>query len=251
MQRPDPYPPQGGSPPRSNLRSNQMDYLRVKNWDKFQHYKDRNPSWIKLHIALLSSHEWVTAPTDDDRLLMIVLMLIAAQTDNCIPNNPKYIQKVSQIDKIPNLSWILSSGFIEETNSNDKFTSPWPSRHISDKIKNMVFERDNGKCNQCSSINDIEYDHVIPVSKGGESVIDNIQLLCRPCNRKKRVSVASATQDEKQRSLEKRREENREEEREDKKRFFNQKGNGHAKQTSGGEEARRIAEKYLREGMVT
>jgi len=27
--------------------------LRVKNWGKFQHYKDRNPPWIKLHRGLL------------------------------------------------------------------------------------------------------------------------------------------------------------------------------------------------------
>ena len=28
---------------------------RVKEWDTYQHYKDRNPPWIKLHFALLTS----------------------------------------------------------------------------------------------------------------------------------------------------------------------------------------------------
>ena len=30
----------------------------VKNWDEFQHYKDRNPPWIKLHNHLLDDYEF-------------------------------------------------------------------------------------------------------------------------------------------------------------------------------------------------
>jgi len=33
--------------------------LKVKNWEKYQHYKDRNPPWIKLHFELLTSADWV------------------------------------------------------------------------------------------------------------------------------------------------------------------------------------------------
>jgi hypothetical protein len=35
-------------------------YLRVKNWSEFQHYKDRNPPWIKLHRTLLD-HDYEAA----------------------------------------------------------------------------------------------------------------------------------------------------------------------------------------------
>lgn len=34
-----------------------MTYLRVRNWEKFQHYKDRNPPWIKNYIELLNDDD--------------------------------------------------------------------------------------------------------------------------------------------------------------------------------------------------
>jgi len=49
--------------------------FRVRNWEQFQHYKDRNPPWIKLHFALLASEDWVTLD-DASKLLAVVCMLI-------------------------------------------------------------------------------------------------------------------------------------------------------------------------------
>jgi len=34
-----------------------MQFLAVKNFERFQHYKDRNPPWIKLHAAVLDDYE--------------------------------------------------------------------------------------------------------------------------------------------------------------------------------------------------
>ena len=33
-------------------------WIIVPNWDKFQHYKDRNPVWIKLYFELNSRDDW-------------------------------------------------------------------------------------------------------------------------------------------------------------------------------------------------
>jgi 5-methylcytosine-specific restriction endonuclease McrA len=43
-------------------------------------------------------------------------------------------------------------------------------------------------CNDCGrvrSLDDLEVDHIIPVSLGGSDTLDNKQLLCSTCNRKK------------------------------------------------------------------
>ncbi len=32
--------------------------IKPKNWNEFQHYKDRNPPWIKLHKSLLDNYEF-------------------------------------------------------------------------------------------------------------------------------------------------------------------------------------------------
>jgi HNH endonuclease len=56
------------------------------------------------------------------------------------------------------------------------------SRHIPHAVRQAVWQRDQGKCVQCSAIEYLEYDHIIPFSKGGASTVNNVQLLCRKCN---------------------------------------------------------------------
>lgn len=86
--------------------------LRVKNWEQFQHYKDRNPPWIKLHFALLASEDWVTLD-DASKLLAVVCMLIASRNNGEVPNNPAYLRRVAYLDKLPKLEPLISCGFLE------------------------------------------------------------------------------------------------------------------------------------------
>ena len=56
-------------------------------------------------------------------------------------------------------------------------------------VRRLVFERDGGRCVECGSNFDLQYDHIIPVALGGATSIDNLQLLCGPCNREKSANV--------------------------------------------------------------
>jgi len=38
--------------------TNVQEYFVVKNWKKFQQYKDSDPDWIKLHMHLLDDYEF-------------------------------------------------------------------------------------------------------------------------------------------------------------------------------------------------
>ncbi len=67
--------------------------------------------------------------------------------------------------------------FSLEENAND-----YKSRHISDCVKATVWQRDNGQCVKCGANDYLEYDHIIPFSRGGANSENNIQLLCRKCN---------------------------------------------------------------------
>lgn len=60
---------------------------------------------------------------------------------------------------------------------------------ISKETMNTVWQRDNGKCVECGSREKLEFDHIIPVSKGGSSTYRNLQLLCEGCNRKKHGNI--------------------------------------------------------------
>lgn len=56
---------------------------------------------------------------------------------------------------------------------------------IPDEVKIFVWRRDEGKCIRCGNNERLEFDHIIPVIKGGSNTERNIQLLCENCNRTK------------------------------------------------------------------
>jgi 5-methylcytosine-specific restriction endonuclease McrA len=56
---------------------------------------------------------------------------------------------------------------------------------ISEAVRSEVWRRDGGCCVKCGSNQNLEFDHIIPVSRGGATSVANLQLLCRACNRGK------------------------------------------------------------------
>jgi hypothetical protein len=53
---------------------------------------------------------------------------------------------------------------------------------IPEAIRSEVWRRDGGRCVQCRSKQNLQFDHIIPVSQGGATSVANLQLLCQPCN---------------------------------------------------------------------
>lgn len=53
---------------------------------------------------------------------------------------------------------------------------------LSNTIREAIKKRDGEKCNYCGSTHNLEIDHILPVSKGGNSNAENLQVLCKQCN---------------------------------------------------------------------
>lgn len=63
-------------------------------------------------------------------------------------------------------------------------------RIIPSQVKLEVWQRDQGKCSVCGAIDELHFDHILPFSKGGTSLIAaNVQLLCARHNLAKRDRI--------------------------------------------------------------
>jgi hypothetical protein len=62
--------------------------LRVKNWHRFQHFKDRRPPWIKLYRELLDDPDWHELDSEASKAL-VMLWLIASEDDGRLPDSKK------------------------------------------------------------------------------------------------------------------------------------------------------------------
>lgn len=58
--------------------------LKIKNWQEFQHYKDRSPPWIKLHHSLLDNYEFHRLPVASKALAPMLWLLASENTEGVI-----------------------------------------------------------------------------------------------------------------------------------------------------------------------
>ena len=65
---------------------------------------------------------------------------------------------------------------------------PAKRKHIPKAVRDAVMERDNYTCVYCGSTNNPELDHNEAHANGGSDNDDNLQVLCKSCNRRKGVS---------------------------------------------------------------
>ena len=90
-----------------------MEYLKIKNWDKWQSYRaDRGqPPWIKIHRCVMRNPEWV-ALSDLERGQLVSMWLLAADNNGLIPDSHILIQKLCFMSSPLKLNKFKELGFI-------------------------------------------------------------------------------------------------------------------------------------------
>ena len=95
-----------------------MKYLEVVGWSEFQHYKDRNPPWIKLHNQLLENYEFTCLP-DASKSHLLGIWMLASRTDNKIPADIQWIaSKLGATEKV-DLKCLIDASFIRYTDDSN------------------------------------------------------------------------------------------------------------------------------------
>jgi len=80
------------------------------------------------------------------------------------------------------------SGASGPTTKSNRKTRPKRER-IPNEVQMFVWQRDGGRCVECGSNEFLEYDHIVPLSRGGSNTARNLQLLCQRCNRSKGARI--------------------------------------------------------------
>jgi len=94
----------------------------------------------------------------------------------------KYINSDKEQDKEPEETIEKDSHSLQEKEIVFKHTT---KRDISERLKVQVLMRDGNKCKLCGITvtgENIHFDHIRPWSKGGETILENIQVLCAKHN---------------------------------------------------------------------
>jgi hypothetical protein len=86
-------------------------FLQVKNWGAYQAYRDRDPKWIKFHSSILDDYEF-NQLTEITQLHLLKLWLMAAKTDNKIPNDHLWIKSKISANGFVDIKQLLESGFL-------------------------------------------------------------------------------------------------------------------------------------------
>ena len=148
--------------------------------------------------------------TANGKLTQNGLFHIAAKA---FQNNENLPERVKVYEKLRNGIWAyngifhLLDSWIEQskdrkvfkfrlelaTNQDVKKTEPANIEHtrmIPSSVKAEVWKRDKGKCVICGSTTNLHFDHIIPFSKGGSSLVsENIQIMCAKHNISKRDKI--------------------------------------------------------------
>jgi hypothetical protein len=86
-------------------------YFSVNNWDEYQHYKDRDPTWIKLYNRLLDNYEFGLLP-DASKWHLIGIFLLASRYKNRIPADVNWVSARIGATSVVDLTMLANSGFV-------------------------------------------------------------------------------------------------------------------------------------------
>lgn len=89
-----------------------MRLLTVKNWNEFQHYKKRNPPWIKMHRAILDDYAFLSMP-DVCKGHLMHLWLFASQNNGMVPHDVPFLERKLFLTGL-DLDRLVEAGFLIE-----------------------------------------------------------------------------------------------------------------------------------------
>jgi hypothetical protein len=137
--------------------------IRPKNWNEFQHYKDRSPIWIKLHKRLLDDFDFQSMPVAS-RALAPMMWLLASEYENGeIPSETRKIAfrlRMTLEELAQAFEPLLRRGFFEIIGEDDLSDSGT----LAERYQDSIPEKENKGENKLETevVSDLQSDPPIP-----------------------------------------------------------------------------------------
>jgi HNH endonuclease len=139
---------------------------------------------IRLPLEMLCDARF-RALRDEAKAHVICLLLLAARYDNRLPDDVLLLSAWMGATNPIELDEFRRLGLIEDLPPDPLPLRREGTRYIPNPLRARVIVRDGGRCRRCGNACQLEVDHITPLSRGGSSEEDNLQTLCRRCNRRK------------------------------------------------------------------
>jgi hypothetical protein len=130
-------------------------YLCVRNFDALQHYKERNPTWIKLYCSILEDYDFAQLP-DETKFHAVGLMLLASRLNNKFPADEVWLRAKINAEKEINLEMLLEIRFLEaissekgektdESSGAKRATNACKSKKTKDDLASTTFKNEKSR----------------------------------------------------------------------------------------------------------
>jgi hypothetical protein len=118
--------------------------MRIKNWDRFQHFKDRKPIWIKLYRDLLDDLNWHELDGKSAKAL-VMIWLIASEEFGKLPETKTLAFRLRMSEKDTKEVVTKLSQWLEQDDINtisDEYQDDMPEKRREEIDKEKEKETD-------------------------------------------------------------------------------------------------------------
>ena len=88
--------------------------VKIKNWAKFQHFKDRRPPWVKLYRDILDDVEWFELDPKLAKILVMLWLIASEEEDGQLPDVKKLSFRLRLPEKEINAAIIGLSHWLDQ-----------------------------------------------------------------------------------------------------------------------------------------
>ena len=175
-----------GSPIRQEYLETALSWINNGNVEEYMSIHQHDPNANELWTYFRNVIEWVKLTFTNYRKEMkgINWGVLYNQFKNNTYDTDKLEQEIQTLmidDDVTNKKGI----YFYVLTRNKKYLN---IRAFTENQKRSAYEKQNGICKTCGKhfdIKEMEADHITPWHAGGKTSIDNCQMLCKDCNRRK------------------------------------------------------------------